>query len=148
MQYGGFWIRALAYLIDGVILGIAQWVIFAAMGQSMFDPDPATVSALPNVLSGLLGLAYFVAFEASSWQGTPGKRALGLIVTDMDGNRISVLRAVGRYFAKILSALILLIGFIMVAFTERKQGLHDIICSTLVLKANPGEGALDTEVFE
>jgi uncharacterized RDD family membrane protein YckC len=59
---------------------------------------------------------------------------MGLVVTDMNGNRISFLRATGRYFAKILSALILLIGYIIAAFTARKQALHDMLASTLVLK--------------
>ncbi|QIG54977.1 RDD family protein [Altererythrobacter sp. BO-6] len=81
-------------------------------------------------------------------QGTPGKRALGLIVTDLDGGRISPMRAVGRYFAKILSTIILFIGFIMIGFTERKQGLHDMIAGTLVQKANPGEGMVDARVFD
>jgi len=74
--------------------------------------------------------------ESSARQGTIGKSLLGLRVTDFEGNRISLLRAVGRYFAKIISAFILLIGFIMVAFTEKKQGLHDMLAGTLVLKAN------------
>ncbi len=148
MVYGGFWLRLVGYIIDAIILGVAQYVIFAAFGQSMFDPDPETPFGIANFVSIIVGLAYFVGFESSNMQGTPGKRALGLIVTDIDGHRITPLRAAGRYFAKILSALILLIGFIMVAFTERKQGLHDIICSTLVLKASPGEGAVDSTVFE
>lgn len=77
---------------------------------------------------------YWTVFESSSWQATPGKRMLGLRVTDMDGNRIGFGRANARYWSKILSFLILLIGFLMVAFTRRKQGLHDLIASTLVLR--------------
>ena len=73
---------------------------------------------------------------------------MGLVVTDLDGRRISPLRAIGRYFAKILSGIILFIGYIMVAFTDRKQGLHDMICSTLVVHAKPGESHVDTDVFE
>jgi uncharacterized RDD family membrane protein YckC len=72
--------------------------------------------------------------ESSARQATLGKMALGIVVTDLDGNRIGFGRATGRYFAKILSALILLIGFIMAAFTQKKQGLHDIIAGTLVVK--------------
>jgi uncharacterized RDD family membrane protein YckC len=60
--------------------------------------------------------------------------ALGIIVTDLEGRRIGFGRATGRYFAKILSALILGIGFLMVAFTQRKQGLHDMIAGTLVVR--------------
>ena len=72
--------------------------------------------------------------EASSKQGTLGKMVLGIIVTDEAGNRISFGRATGRYFGKILSSLILLIGYIMIAFTKKKQGLHDLLASTLVVK--------------
>jgi len=74
--------------------------------------------------------------ESSVRQATIGKGILGLRVTDLDGNRITFLRAAIRDLAKIISAFILLIGFIMVAFTERKQGLHDMIAGTLVVKAN------------
>lgn len=73
--------------------------------------------------------------------------ALGLIVTDANGGRISFLRALGRYFAKILSGMILLIGYIMVGFTEKKQGLHDILASTLVVKGQPGMVGVDPDVF-
>jgi uncharacterized RDD family membrane protein YckC len=74
--------------------------------------------------------------ESSPKQGTLGKMALGIVVTDMDSRRISFGRATGRYFAKILSGLILGIGFLMVAFTEKKQGLHDILAGTLVVKGS------------
>jgi uncharacterized RDD family membrane protein YckC len=70
--------------------------------------------------------------ESSSYQATLGKMIFGMKVTDLYGNRISFARATGRHFAKILSGMILGIGFIMVAFTERKQGLHDLLAGTLV----------------
>jgi uncharacterized RDD family membrane protein YckC len=72
--------------------------------------------------------------ESSAWQGTLGKKALGLTVTDLEGRRISFGRATGRYFAKIISTLILCIGYMMAGFTERKQALHDMIAGTLVLR--------------
>ena len=84
----------------------------------------------------MIGLAYYAGMESSVRQATTGKGILGLRVTDLDGNRITFLRAAIRDLAKIISAFILLIGFIMVAFTERKQGLHDMIAGTLVVKAN------------
>jgi len=93
------------------------------------------------------GILYFVLMESSAKQGTLGKMALGLVVTDTNGNRISPARALGRYFAKILSGAILMIGFIMVAFTERKQGLHDMLANTLVLRAKPGETGVDPDTF-
>ena len=72
--------------------------------------------------------------ESSKFQGTIGKLALGIIVTDMEGNKISFGRATGRYFGKFVSAIILYVGFMMAGFTEKKQGLHDILASTLVWK--------------
>jgi uncharacterized RDD family membrane protein YckC len=71
--------------------------------------------------------------ESSSRQATLGKMALGIVVTDMDGKRISFGRAVGRNLGKIISQIILFIGFLMVAFTQKKQGLHDIIANCLVV---------------
>jgi len=70
---------------------------------------------------------------SSGWQATVGKRALGMVVTGLDGRRISFARATGRHFAKYISALILFIGFIMAAFTAKKQALHDMIAETLVI---------------
>ena len=77
---------------------------------------------------------YFALLESSPKQATLGKMALGIKVTDLDGNRISFGRATGRFFAKIISGVILMIGYIMAAFTAKKQALHDIIASTLVIK--------------
>jgi uncharacterized RDD family membrane protein YckC len=76
---------------------------------------------------------YFALFESSVWQGTLGKQALRLRVTDLQARRISFARATGRYFAKIVSFLTLCVGFIMIAFTGRRQGLHDMIAETVVL---------------
>lgn len=154
MQYAGFWIRVAAYLIDflitafiGGIIGMVFGVAAVGTGTDLSDPLGAANSAL-NLVSILVGVAYFAGLESSSWQATVGKKAVGLVVTDMNGNRISFLRALGRYAGKFLSAMILLIGFIMVGFTERKQGLHDMLASTLVLKGQPGMVGTQTEVFE
>jgi uncharacterized RDD family membrane protein YckC len=77
---------------------------------------------------------YEAWLTSSEWQATLGKRALGIAVTGVDGSRISFARATGRYFAKWISAFIFGIGYIMAAFTERKQALHDMIADTLVIK--------------
>lgn len=149
MNFAGFWIRVLAYIIDIIPLAIIGVLLALVSGEPLIDADPEAASAGFTDLIGLIvGIAYFVGFESSSYQATPGKMALGLIVTDSDGRRISPMRAAGRYFAKILSGLILLIGFIMVAFTERKQGLHDMIAGTLVVKGRPGEVGYDPAVFD
>jgi len=127
-RYAGFWIRLLAYIIDAVILGAITFPLVQVL-QSMGIAENST-----NVLSIAISWMYFAVFESSGWMGSPGKKALGLIVTDEQGMRLSVGRATRRYFAKILSGLLLGIGFFMIAFTDRKQGLHDKIFHTLVWK--------------
>ncbi len=157
--YAGFWVRLLAYLIDFVVLTIAQFAIFAVFGVSLMATDPMDPDSAANIFATTGGIIaysivvigsilYFVLMESTARQGTLGKMALGLVVTDTAGRRISFARALGRYFAKILSGVILLIGYIMIAFTERKQGLHDLIASTYVIKGRPGEVGVDPAVFE
>ncbi len=87
-----------------------------------------------NIVHIAIFWLYFALMESSKFQGTIGKIVLGIIVTDIDGNRISFARATGRYFGKILSGLILFIGYIMAGFTEKKQALHDMMAGTLVWK--------------
>ena len=147
-EYGGFWRRVLAYLIDVILLSIVGGIIGSMFGlgyglsMSYDTTDPTGMGGfnpLVNLLSFVVGVAYFAGLESSVWQATVGKKALGMIVTDTNGNRISFLRAFGRYLGKILSAMILFIGFIMVAFTQKKQGLHDLLASTLVVRGEPGQ---------
>ena len=127
-RYAGFWIRLLAYITDAVILGAITFPLVQALNSMGIADDSS------SVLSIAISWMYFAVFESSDWMASPGKKALGLIVTNEQGMRISVGRATRRYFAKILSALLLGIGFFMIAFTARKQGLHDKIFHTLVLK--------------
>ena len=132
-MYAGFWRRVAASLIDGLLLSVVTVPISLA-----FDGENGavnmTASTTASTLSTVISWLYSALMESSSKQATVGKMALGIIVTDLDGGRIGFGRATGRYFAKILSALILGIGFLMVAFTERKQGLHDMIAGTLVIR--------------
>lgn len=142
--YGGFWLRFVAYIIDAIIMNIVGGVLglFVGVGVGAMGAgeEVATASALgAGVLSLVINWLYSAILESSSWQGTVGKKALSLVVTDENGGRISFGRATGRYFAKILSSIILLIGFFMIGWTERKRGLHDMICGTLVYKANSPE---------
>ncbi len=121
-MYAGFWKRFAAYLIDAVIIGIAGAIFRAAAGD-----------AIGGTLTTVIGWVYFAVMESSEKQATLGKMALGIRVVDVDGNKISFARATGRYFSKIISALILMIGYIMAAFTAKKQALHDMIAGTLVV---------------
>jgi uncharacterized RDD family membrane protein YckC len=141
VTYAGFWWRVLAYIIDGFIVSAVLLPLSLAVGlgfgASGVDPNSPEMTGLSFGLNGfqIVGAWLYHAFcESSSWQGTIGKKVLGLRVTDMNGNQISFARATGRYFALVLSGMICFIGFIMVAFTEKKQGLHDMMASTLVLK--------------
>ena len=128
LQYAGFWLRVLAAIIDSLIFvlaGIIIGFIMGAMGGSAKSLD------IPFFIVSWL---YFTLLESSSRQATIGKMVLGISVTDLSGNRISFGRATGRYFAKIISGIIFCIGYIMAAFTAKKQALHDIMASTLVVK--------------
>jgi uncharacterized RDD family membrane protein YckC len=124
--YGGFWIRLLAWLIDTAII------------YGVLVPASIFSGIVLHGLAGLAGLCggwlYFALMESSSMQATLGKMICNLRVTDLHARRISFGRATGRYFAKWLSAAILCIGFLMIGFTDRKQGLHDMIAGTLVMR--------------
>jgi uncharacterized RDD family membrane protein YckC len=134
--------RFVAVLIDGILVGIVVWPVSAmiaiAIGVAGGAVSMPTIGV--HLVRGIVGIAfsacanwiYEAAMESSSKQATVGKMALALKVTDLEGRRISFARATGRHFAKIISGMILLIGYIMAGFTERKQALHDMIAGTLV----------------
>lgn len=140
-KYAGFWKRFAAYIIDGLILFIPILIIMLVLGVSLFmtgnaeDVEEATSigESIGNLLSIVIGWLYFAIMESSSRQATVGKMALGIKVTDLNGNRISFGRATGRHFAKLISGAILGIGYLMIIWTEKKQGLHDMIASCLVV---------------
>ena len=149
MTYGGFWIRFVAYLIDTIILAIAGTIIqFAFVGslrnavlvEPGVQPGPEVFARILGTagLVGLINLAIAATYEAlfvSKLGATPGKMALSLRVVRSDGSLLGLGRAFGRHFAKILSGLILLIGFIMAGFDSEKRGLHDMICDTRVVRS-------------
>lgn len=144
-RYGGFWMRFVAAVIDGLLLGIIVWPVGAMVGLIVGVAGHGV--SMPEVgvhlVSGITvwtlfigaGWIYEASMESSSKQATVGKMALGLKVTDEVGRRISFARASARYFGKILSRITLLIGYIMAGFTARKQALHDMIAGTLVVRA-------------
>lgn len=134
VAYGGFWIRLVAYIIDAILISVAYGVIGAAIGINIFNPDIENIDPTTNLISLVIGWLYFSLMESSERGATIGKMAMGLRVVTSDYKRLSFLNATGRYFAKIISAIILCIGFIMIAFTDKKRGLHDMIAGTLVIK--------------
>lgn len=136
--YAGFWRRLVAFIIDAVILNIVFYIIAAIFGvpYGMAGQSARTVGFFSgfNLVTIIITWLYYSFMESSEKQATLGKMALSIKVTDMTGNRVSFGRATGRHFAKIISAIILLIGFIMAGFTEKKQALHDMIAQCLVVK--------------
>lgn len=158
-DYAGFWKRLLAYIIDAIVLFVPNTLIMKAFGDAAAQEQlqQTVLSAGQDIervmaayghyyetmqtaylLTWLLAWLYFAVCESSAWQATVGKLAMGIRVTDLAGRRISFPRALGRYAAKIISAMLLLVGFLMVAWTRRKQGLHDMLANTLVLNGRAG----------
>jgi uncharacterized RDD family membrane protein YckC len=151
IAYAGFWRRFAAHLIDSILISVVEFVIFipalALVGIGVFktamEADPESIAGLILVaigaylftilLSIIIGWLYYALMESSARGATLGKMVVGVRVTDPSGGRISFGRATVRYFSKIISAMILMIGYIMAAFTDRKQALHDIIAGTLVV---------------
>jgi uncharacterized RDD family membrane protein YckC len=137
--YAGFWIRVGAYLIDSFITGIGAGILmFVVAATAGVDADGGMFLVLLYVVTPWL---YAALLESSARQATVGKMAVGIKVTGLDGRRIGFGRATGRYFAEILSSLSLGVGYAMVAFTKRRQSLHDLIAGTLVVRkeADPNQ---------
>jgi len=153
VEYGGFWLRFLAFLIDGAVIGLGVFVVaiplifLTGLGTylSQIHPDEEVGDAGFMLIMGVIFLfatvslavtwLYHAWMESSEWQATLGKKALGLVVTDMEGRRVSFGRATGRHFGKIVTNMIpAFIGYIMAGFTERKQELHDMIAGCLILR--------------
>jgi uncharacterized RDD family membrane protein YckC len=133
--YGGFWIRVVAYIIDAILVSLVLGVVMSVFGVKYMDfENPEKMDPTANLLSILVFWLYFALMESSERGATVGKMAMGLRVVTGDGKRLTFLNATGRYFAKILSGILFCIGYIMVGFTERKRGLHDMIANTLVIK--------------
>lgn len=152
----GFWLRFVAYIIDYIIVYTVQSFvllpIFAALGfgfassPGMFDesmsPEEAvgliaavaSVASVTIFITFAIQILYYSFMESSKYQATVGKIALGLKVTDLEGNKLDFGKAFLRNLGKIISSMILGIGYIMAGFTEKKQALHDMIASTLVVK--------------
>jgi uncharacterized RDD family membrane protein YckC len=147
VAYAGFWLRLAAYLIDSLLLGIAVgiFIFMPLLGQGgAGEMSPESFWALymdtsrqgiaRRLLVVMAAWLYWALLESSALQATPGKRMLGLFVTDLQGRRISFARASGRFFGKFISGFLLMAGYIMAAFTEKKQALHDMLAGCVVLK--------------
>jgi uncharacterized RDD family membrane protein YckC len=155
MSYAGFWKRFGAWIIDAILLGTINWIILApilaAMGITSaggfpftgMSPDDIDTEALIAMLTAMIGISAFVKLavdilyhslmESSKFQGSIGKLALGIKVTDTSGASLDFTKALIRNLCKIISGLIIYIGYIMAGFTDKKQALHDMIAGTLVV---------------
>lgn len=131
LNYAGFWLRFSAAIIDTLILWIPcslfRWV-FVGNSESAF------LLAVDFLQMTLVWCLYYGFLESSRKQGTLGKQILGLRVCDIDRNRLSFTHAVARYLMGFVAAVPFGFGLMMVGWTKRKQGLHDIICKCLVVR--------------
>jgi uncharacterized RDD family membrane protein YckC len=133
--YAGFWKRLAAFILDYVILTATFIFLGAVIGLLIGAPDSANegVDAVSSIVGAVIWWLYYAIMESSGRQATLGKIAVRIKVVDRRGGRISFARATGRHFAKLLSTLALFIGYLMAAFTSRKQALHDMIAGCLVV---------------
>lgn len=150
--YAGFWKRLAAYMIDALLVTITYYAIntvlvlggmvafgaFNGFSSSSWLTGGADgmfilYTVVTYLLMGAISLSYYAGFESSSMQATLGKLAVGIKVVDAQGRRLSRGRAIGRWFAAMLSYLSLYVGYLLIAFTDRKQGLHDMVAKTQVV---------------
>ena len=133
-NYAGFWIRVVAYVIDCIILSIPISAVQFMLGAAaIYSPEGDPAFAVIIVI--VPELLYFSALWSSKMQGTLGQRIFRLkVVNAVTRERISFFRALGRAVALIFAMMIFFVGVLMVAFTERKRGLHDMIADTYVVK--------------
>lgn len=130
--FAGFFRRVFAYLVDAALL-IVVGAAVAIIGLYLYGYGlPAIANA--SLVSGAIGWAYFALLESSPAQGSVGKITFDIFVADIHGDPIGFWRASARYWLKSLSSLLLMLGWIMPAFTPRKQALHDMLAGTLVLR--------------
>ncbi len=157
-NYAGFWKRFLAWILDKIILGTINWIILApvlatlgitATGEFppfrdiMENPDAYDIASFIALVTAMVGISmvvktvisilYHSFFESSKFQGSIGKIALSIIVTDISGEKLDFTKALVRNLSKIITNFTFGIGYIMAGFTEKKQALHDIIAGTLVV---------------
>lgn len=137
-MYAGFWKRVAAYLLDSIFYTVAYYIVLLSLAAAVthgLSPEKKDIAAaLVSLLVTLGGfLFYYVYLESSSWQATPGKKIMGIKVTDLNGDRISFWRSLGRYLGMTLSSFILGIGYLMCGWTAKKQCLHDMLAGCLVV---------------
>ena len=170
-KYASIFKRFVAFFIDWLITSLISFAVFIILVLIMLpetfqdwmydlrprwlwigDPleymDFEAYTAITLIFFSILilPLLYFALFESSARQATPGKMVMGIFVTDLAGNRISFLKALGRTLAKVLSKAICYVGYIVALFTARNQALHDLLANTLVLEPDHASTQADKTV--
>ena len=141
VRYAGFWRRLAAHIIDLIVAGVMAYsvalvgaLIIGLPSGQQFEGVALDIATAWIITSELvIPWLYWALMESSNRQATLGKSALGIIVTDTEGSKVTFVRGTVRYWAKVVSLLILFIGFMLAGFTSRKQALHDIISNCLVV---------------
>jgi len=136
MIYAGFWKRFAAYIIDSIILAFAtnaiKWEIFRSLGSDVYSSN-GIAPYVWQILFLIFSWCYFAGMESSPLKATIGKLAVGIFVSDLNGERVSFGKASGRFFGKLISGLLIGIGFIIAGTSTKKQALHDSMSDCLVL---------------
>jgi len=132
LVFAGFWTRVAAYIVDYVILVVA--IVILAMATRAAARSDAATASITLLLYLAVPWLYTALFESGPSQATPGKLALQVKVTDLQGRRIGFGRATARYFAEWITGLTFGVGYAMTAFTSKRQALHDKIAETVVVK--------------
>jgi uncharacterized RDD family membrane protein YckC len=134
IEYAGFWKRAAAAVIDSLVIFILGSLAGVVYINVLGNKENLEIAS--NIIGVFIGWVYFATMESGERQATIGKKAMGLIVTDIRGERLSFYRASGRHFGKFVSSITLGVGFAMAGFTEKKQALHDKMFDCLVIINN------------
>ncbi len=145
-EYANFGVRLVAFLLDRTIISVAAFALAWLLAMMISNSGSETVAytfSFVLLFMIVLGPIYYSVLESSAQQATLGKRIVGIKVVDLNGHRLSFTHALGRTLSGIISGLIpLAIGYLTAAFTQRKQAVHDMIASTLVVTAQSASGAV------
>lgn len=136
-EYAGFFVRLLANIVDFILLFIVFFALgfgVAVMGfDNIFNPDSSSYTIVEIILN-IIGIALYI-FLWVKFAGTPGKRLFKLkVLDDQTGDNITVIQAIIRYFSMILSTIVIFLGFIWIFFDAKKQGWHDKLAKTVVVR--------------
>ena len=137
-QYAGFWVRVVASLIDSVILGIITVpLLWSIYGAAYFESEKLLEGPAEFLISWVFP-AFAVILLWIYKESTPGKMAFGLRIVDATtGQHASTGQYIGRYFGYFVSTIPLALGLIWVGFDDRKQGWHDKLAGTVVIRNRP-----------